>query len=427
MAPGIVYYYYFSSDDMDDIRSFKDGLKRTYGLDSKEEAHSSPRIIRGFKLLASVQGDEVSLNTLIWRNITLIEVMISKPPEKWRETIAGHNKVEEEMDASLMALLGKGMVFIAPPGEELTTDGIEPHYPITEMIKVDLIPGTLHLLKPWDKEQNTYGFTPGEDYHEFLLGDLPFINGLVHKIERESEMYLARMGYMKDKRSECDDKVGKILGRTMIADLEERQVTLEKELTELSNMYSGLAMDTSSAKRAVNTVKDDVNLLEARIEDLLAEGGHNSLARELERYWRTVSHLEDEEGLFTLALDKVKEALDVVRTRVELMSSREQLNLQRERYNLQAAAGILEVIIVLYYSMVIWKTLADEDIFHHIPYYYKLLLTASFAFLVFLFTHYTAHAMAKEKKFNKGMGLSLLAGLIVMAIVYLITFSPYHV
>ena len=128
-----------------------------------------------------------------------------------------------------------------------------------------------------------------------------------------------------------------------------------------------------------------------------------------------------------MVLDKIKDTLDVVGTRVGLLSSREQLNIQKERYNLQAAAGVLEVIIVLYYSMVIWKTLAPEDVFKHIPYYIKFGLMVSLSLATFLFTHFSAHAMAEEKRFNKGMGISMLAGLGVMAAVYLLTFSPYHV
>lgn len=421
LSPSLVYYYYFSSDDQENILLFKEGLKKAYGL-VHETVHSNPEFYKGFRLLGSITGTDVAVLTLIWRNISLISLIISRPLEKWTESVEFQKKTKGEMDGPAEDLLGEGILFVAEKGGEIPRGIVERAYPVTEYARTDLKAGTLDLLKPWGKEYNIYGFIPSGDYEDFILGDMPFINAFAHKLEREGGLYRQQIRYMEAKRREIENRVGEIMGRPVLEDTEKRQGELEKEIHELSGMYSSLAVNSSNLKKTLANIRQDILNMEGRVETLLAKGGENAFSVELERYTYTKDQIKKEEVGSQLALERVKEAIDVVGTRVELLSSRESLNLQKERYNLQAAAGVIEVIIVFYYSLMVWKTLAPEKAFYSIPYYIKFSLTLVFAFSVFAFTHYSSHAMAKKEKLNKGTVVSVGLGILVLLVMHWISF-----
>ncbi len=425
LSPSIAYYYYFYSEDQEDILAFTKGLKESYDLKNNEKISAESKNYSSFRLLASAGTENMILNTLIWKDITLLELIVSLPEEGWEGFIKNHIRIKETFQDKLKNLLGEGILLVTSPDGEIPKKVLERFDTITEYIITELEVGRLYLLKPWGKEYNIYGFIPERDYEEFILETLPYINLYVHRLERSVDFYIRKGEYMKEKRHEIEIKVGEILGRTitLFKNPEKRQMTLEKEIDELSNVYSSLALNVSYLKSSLASMDSDIQKLESKIKSLLPPVGQNGLESELKRYKDIRTMLKEEEEFSLLTLEEVKEAIDVVRTRVELLNSREALDIQKQGFNLQVSAGVIEVIIVYYYTLNVWRILSPEEVFQNIPYYYRFYLVLLFSLFVLAFTHYSAHAMAEKKLYNRGMIVSVVAGLLIISTIYLITFA----
>ncbi len=425
LSPSLAYYYYFYSEDQENILAFIKGLKESYDLKNQKKVFAELKDYSSFRLIASAGKENIILNTLILEDITLLELIVSLPEEEWGEFIKNHIRIKEPLQDQLKNFLGEGILLVTSPGGEIPKKVVERFDIITEYIITELEVGRLYLLKSWAKEYNIYGFIPERDYEEFIFGALPYINLYVHFLETKVDFYIQKGKYMKEKRHEINIKVGEILGRTitLFKDSKKRQMTLEKEIDELSNVYSSLALNVSYLKSSLVSMDTDIRKLESKIESLLSPGGQNGLNSELKRYKDIRAMLKEEEEFSLLTLEEVKEAIDVVRTRVELLNSKEALDIQKQGFNLQVSAGVIEVIIVYYYTLNIWRILSPGKVFQNIPYYYRFYLVLLFSFFVFTFTHYSVHAMAEKKLYNKGMIVSVIAGLLIISTIYLITFA----
>ncbi|GCC10353.1 hypothetical protein IPdc08_00376 [archaeon] len=425
LSPSLAYYYYFYSEDQEDIFAFIKGLKESYDLKNKKKVFSELKDYSSFRLIASAGKENIILNTLILKDITLLELIVSLPEEEWGEFIKNHIRIKEPLQDQLKNFLGEGILLVTSPGGEIPKKVVERLDIITEYIITELEVGRLYLLKSWGKEYNIYGFIPESDYEEFIFGALPYINLYVHFLETKVDFYIQKGKYMKEKRHEINIKVGEIFGRTitLFKNPQKRQMTLEKEIDELSNVYSSLALNVSYLKSSLVSMDTDIRKLESKIESLLSPGGQNGLNSELKRYKDIRAMLKEEEEFSLLTLEEVKEAIDVVRTRVELLNSKEALDIQKQGFNLQVSAGVIEVIIVYYYTLNIWRILSPGKVFQNIPYYYRFYLVLLFSLFVLTFTHYSVHAMAEKKLYNKGMIVSVIAGLLIISTIYLITFA----
>ena len=130
-----------------------------------------------------------------------------------------------------------------------------------------------------------------------------------------------------------------------------------------------------------------------------------------------------------LIMNEVKAAIDVVQTQVDLMRSKESVELQRQfnqvlaqnvalqqkSLTLQVAAGFVEFIVIAYYTLSIWKSLSDPNIFHHIPAILTLIIAGSFAGLAVFGTHLLAHEHRSFKQIALASG-GILVLLGIMAI-----------
>ena len=87
----------------------------------------------------------------------------------------------------------------------------------------------------------------------------------------------------------------------------------------------------------------------------------------------------------------IQAGIDMVRSRLEILMSRKSLELQRRSLVFQVAAGSIEFIVIAYYTMSLWKTVA------HLSPWLMLVFAMVFAGEVVYATHLLAERIQGEK------------------------------
>lgn len=273
---------------------------------------------------------------------------------------------------------------------------------------------------------------------EFLTKDLPHLDLLLHKLKKEVQYFEEQRRAFEEQKTQVDKEINRSLHKKNLIDQnsENYKNELEKEIGKLAELYGKLSNAiyiTTSSKTTVERDLRKIRNLDVRIS---AGNRQSEFSNYCERLFE--EHLEllaDEQRSLHLSLESAGAAIDLVQTKVELFRGNEAMALQtqtkellnqnvkiqNELLSLQLAAGVIEFVLIFYYSLKSWDgilTYKLTDLIHPLV---KLGTVSTFSLSLVVFTHFVANKIRK-KPGGKGMLISGASLAISFALMFVISY-----
>lgn len=290
----------------------------------------------------------------------------------------------------------------------------------------------------WPRGQAYYLYNdpePGKASNFFASG-LPLVEAALIRLNMVNNLYRDRHSIVDKERQEIDKKLSHILHIQLVSDqapVKEAE-ELEAQIQELAASYGILAGDYSSLSEASNKMQD---LIKAVVQHVRTQPflqlPPELLNTILQPYQERLRQLQKSQETLNSSRENHRAAIDVVRSRIDIMMSRENIEtqerikdlmeinttVQKQSLVFQVAAGIIEFIVLAYYSHSLWKALA-HNAYAIIPPWLQFIVVLLFSYTTVKATHLVAEYRqgdhhVKGKLIVYGISLGLILALIITA------------
>jgi hypothetical protein len=419
--PSAVRLLYFHVDNADDVKSSWNFLAKKLKLQSSEdkilkslsEGSKTHRMTKVY----SLEGKESKLSMSLYQNIVIVSGLFY-----YKDSLLEQKaKLGFEDMSGKEALVGEATLLIS---EEKQPDGIFKAIH-REYTKLDTSAGVLFQFEEMEGEkEHLYLLSQPralEAIDHFLTLHFPVFDFSVHKLHMERDYFKNQRIWIIKEKAEIDKTVGDILHKRIIGEtLNSKYIeALEKEVDTLSTKYGILVNDGHLIRKARTTLEDDMENVYRALGEFgkIPEGDLDIINNSMELQKKLI---EDEKSI-SYAIKNVNTAIDTVRTNVDLLRSRENIYLQKEAVSFQVAAGVLEFIIVFYYSIASWEHIIGTERIEFIPPQIRFITIFTFALLSVALTHFVGESFREKWKINKGMILSGAA--LILVFIYIVYIS----
>ncbi|HLC20734.1 MAG TPA: hypothetical protein VJM10_01330, partial [Candidatus Methylomirabilis sp.] len=276
---------------------------------------------------------------------------------------------------------------------------------------------------PGESDGNGYLLLSSEeDFRDFTLNRLPQTDLVLQRLARESAYFEDQRKTVTQEMQDVDREVNQLLHRKVVAVSPDPATfgELESAISRLAKIYGLLATDLQIIRSARGTLGSDLQAFFSEIESILVAGdGEDPLsAHYRNRYGGLLRRLEGADGDLQLSLRNAQGALGLLQAQVELFRGSEvmavqsqtkellsqNLLLQRERSALQLGAQVVEFVVVLYYGLQIWRSVASLE---GVPPLLELGLGVVFSGSAVGLTHFIASALTKHNRSRAGLFISI--------------------
>lgn len=428
----LVHYMYMPAGDQSLIETLWDGLAQRYNL----SGHDADNIIIGERALAHsfpfiVKGDRVSTGLLINKSIAIIQLFYLSGKKPCEQLIEELETVRQSFKDQVETLVGETTVAIVD-GDAHDNGRL----PLGQLFSKPVVyegatkGATVSVIRSDERFRRFYIVCQEDEGKtiDLLTSKLPSIDATIFKLARQSAYFKDQRQFLTSKKADADQKLSDILSQWTVAKSSSvgNIGLLEKDVEQLSAMYSELMGSLKIIKNARDTLARDLGALEGLLKERLIHAADVESFKDTFTgdYSNLLKDLELDDGLIHRSLDDTRATIEVVRTRIDLERSRESFLLQREGVSVQAAAGLIELFVVWFYTLEAWELLASREVFEHIPILLRLGTDVMFAISAVAFTHFTAKLLQKEKS-NPGL---IIAGFgIIISLAFMVLFTNLSV
>jgi len=274
----------------------------------------------------------------------------------------------------------------------------------------------------------------GADLESIVTDKLPGIVWSMQRLTREMVFFGDRLTTIQSEKKQIDENLSKLFHQKVGSALDANSAqVLEEPITQLSSMYSMMATDLHLVSDAVSTFDRDLAVLGGRTKEFGVDDEDAFPRYRLSAFEAYLKELRKNQADLRLSLDNTKAAIDIAQTQAEILrgsqglalqeQTRELLDqnliLQDERASLQAAASVVELVVIFYYSLVAWKTVAVYGTVEVLSPLAKFSVVGIFSAAVVTLTHYIGASLHSKKiKWVPILisGSFVLASLIAMAL-----------
>ncbi len=267
-----------------------------------------------------------------------------------------------------------------------------------------------------------------------LLGDgLPGIEVRYIETRIISNLLRDRSKIIEQERAELDRKLSQILHSHLVSEQSGlKQVEeLEDQIQELSLAYGMIAGNSSMVSegrsRLEGSVKSFVNQLRAEPALNLNQDTLDEISRP---FLIRLDSMADLNEMLKNSRASHQAAIDVVRTKIDIMNSRANIatqdkirdlmelntSIQKQSLAFQFAAGLIEFIVLAYYSHSLWKNLA-HDAYYNVSPMLQFVTVILFSGLTTYLTHIVAEYLQGDNHLKKKI---ILAGIPLFLVLLLI-------
>jgi two-component sensor histidine kinase len=270
--------------------------------------------------------------------------------------------------------------------------------------------------------------------HARFFGEyLPLIELTVIRLQMLSRLMRDRGQVVTRERIELDRRLDQVLHMDLVEESQEASIidTYEKHLDLMSSGYGKLVNNFSLILEGYQRL---TNLLEVLRHQLAQEPSFaysdvtgQQIFLPFEQRVAKLSRTLDE---LRLSRENHQAAIEVIRSRIDLLMSKENIAtqtqirtlmetntaIQKQSLTFQFAAGLIEFIILAYYSHSLWKSLVPGA-YHAIASWIQLLFVIAFSANTVYLTHLIAEYLQGEKHVKKQLQFSLLVLVIIILVV----------
>lgn len=430
MAFFMLRYYYFLDDDAGSMDSFVGELKNA----AFRPGHGSSGLRPFF-----AQSEDRVVTRLQSGNMVVLVLGIKDAEGGWE---GYHQTIQDAEQASAINnddILANITILGSSAGEwDVLLEEARELCAFQHIIPFSIANGQLARLDwKWPKGRAFYllrqeDTLPALD--RFLGSSLPLLEGTLIRLNMISRLNRERNRLVLKEKLECDQRLSGILHSQLVStQISEQNVEqLEEQVQSLSLSYGLVAGDYSVITEGSSNMNGLIGDVKGQVkEESFLTTGEEFLEIILRPYNSIMGALHRTEEELRLSRENHQAAIDVVRSRIDLMLSREnfrtqarikdlmELNtsIQQQSLTFQVAAGIIEFIVLAYYSHSLWKNLAHAA-YDLVPPWLQFVVVLLFSFNTVYCTHLIAEFKQGDTHVRKKMllfslFLFLLLGLII--------------
>lgn len=421
MQDQLLTYYYFLREDeaaCDTLCSFLQSQGWAAAGQAAPDPHSTPVQPRFYDLdsgnarVLVVQSWPASLS---WNQVT--------------------EKLSEKAGISSADLLGTVQVLITDKTNAQTLRAEVSEHLKSSPLRFALMDGeTWRYVKTSSQVFHVAGFNDwGAEHHQFFFKHLPLIELTVTRLQMLNRLLRDRNQAVTRERIDLDRQLIQILHTDLVKELPQAHIIdeYEQHLDLLSTGYGKLVNDYA-------LVQDGSQRLTALLEQLrgelslepyflFSEDTAQQIYQPFERMAGELSRTLEE---LHISRENHQAAIEVVRSRIDLLLSKENIAtqsqirslmeintaVQKQSLTFQFAAGLIEFIVLAYYSHSLWKALAP-DAYHALAGWIQLLFVILFSGTTVYMTHLLAEYLQGDKHVKKRLLIfSLLLAVILLTV-----------
>jgi len=305
---------------------------------------------------------------------------------------------------------------------------------------MDIDQGNLGRLgRLWPNDQAFYccGLKTANKLNQaFLLRGLPLIEAALLRLKAVNSFLRDQKNTITKEKDHLDSELSGILHSHLVSEKGSRSEAqeLEVKIEELSIAYGKLAGDYGTVLSGTNRVS---TMIDAFNKQLKSEKGLK-ISAELQEdimspYQNRLNELQALGNELKISRENHQAAIEVVRSKIEIMNARSniatqeeiralmELNITMQKQSLifQYAAGLIEFIVLAYYSHTLWSHLAHAA-FVAIPSGFQFLVVLLFSGNTVYCTHLLAEYLQGDHHVKKylmlaGLSLSIIFVIILAA------------
>lgn len=433
MPFSIIRYYLYLEDEQAVFDNFACILKNN-GLNYQHSSYS-----RKLK----INDPEQFFYELESAKIKILVVKAGQADSSWSDLLGLLQSLEKQAAIHDEHFLGKVSVLM---GSDLAWKKLLDNassllsYRTAEEIEIDR--GKFARLSgPWPIKEVYYACTVQDESKAIdrLIGHgLAILEAKLINLRMISGLFRDRRNTINAEKELLDDKLSNILHSHLVSEHGSlREVEeLEDQIQELSASYGIIAGDYSVVLDGCNRISSLLDSLSRQLDSEAAmQLGPEFKSKLLEPYQRRLQELINCAEELRISRENHQAAIEVVRSKIDIMNGRANIATQEQIRNLmelnismqkqslvfQYAAGLIEFIVLAYYSHSLWSHLA-HDAYLAIPAWIQFIFVMAFSGNTVYTTHLLSEYIQGEIHIKRKLIFSIIP-LIAIFITVLIASS----
>ena len=435
----VLRYYFYMADDVNKLQSFLNTVQNSLPIKLYSPSDYGEE-------LPSALYYELEFNNL------KILVLGIGGQFTWKESLQLLSSCEEKAGINADILLGQASVLCGHGYEwKFLLDEASGTVSVKELIPADIDHGQIARIFDSRARGETYFLCHLKEYTalnlRLLLEGLPQLQAAIIKLQMIISMLRDRHQTIIREKEELNQKLSRILHTHLVTEKSclEESTELEQQIDELSASYGMIAGDyalLSEDYKKIETLLSDLNR-QFRIQPglKLDDEFRNNITQP---YYKRLQEMLDTLDELRISRENHQAAIEVVRSKVDILNSRAniatqeqikdlmEINTQMQKQSLvfQYAAGLIEFIVLAYYSHSLWSHLA-HDAYAVIPGWIQFIVVMVFSGSTVYCTHLLAEYIQGEHHVRRKLIYSALFLLAIFVFVLVTTLllgvkSPVH-
>lgn len=428
MNYSIYRYYYFLNDEAEKLTNMREELGKL-GVSPQLEASLSSDSRYFFLFLDNLAIMVLHLNfpAHTWSQYRTflddLEIRIPFPPPFLAKVtvLAAENMPREAMEKERVHLK-EGFPVLSVEKEQMRLSRLQWGWPEKEAVY------TLFSESQLTSRQRGW-----------LEQDLPSLEGRFIRMHVLSKLYRERGQAVMEEMERLEQRLALLLHTSLVQAFQAKLSSLENQMEELSTAYAILAGDYRLIQEGISQINSFIETTQRTLAKSIFRVEEAYQREMLAPYVSLSQRLSRIAEMLKTSLENHKAAIEVTRGKIDIMLSHQTIEMQdgikglletntaiqRQSLVFQFAAGLIEFIVVAYYSLSIWKALAPEA-FHLIPGWAALLLVLLFALATVNATHVWAEKAQGHEKTNTHLITAFLLVVLVLASILTVTIFFNH-
>ena len=428
MADELWRYYYFLEDDADNFTPLKEILQ-------KNKVNYYPNY--SFKLLEEEKSFSYQLKQ---DNLCILVLCCLVEKSDWANCLASIEAWEEESGINTADIIAETSVFLSTKmaWDEflLFTQKLSRQ---KEALNIGIEEGQMaRLCRLWPQGKAFYACHLDKytrQNRNFLGSELPLLEASLLRLRMISSFLREQKNTVLREREQLDQELSAILHTQLVMEKGsmEEAMELEEQVEGLSRAYGKIAGDYNTLLSAAKRLSSLLQSFKQQISSLrgadLSEGFISDM---INPYLIRLREIEEAQNSVIVSRENHRAAIEVARSKIDIMNARSNIATQKEIRNLmqlnvtiqkqslvfQYAAGLIEFIVLAYYSHSLWSHLA-HGAYAAIPGWIQFLVVIAFSGN----TVYCTHLMAEYMQGDHHVKNKLIAAAIPLFLILLIVIA----
>lgn len=423
----ILRYYFYLDDENDKIQGFLKTVRDSLPLElynPRDYGKESPSL-----------HYELEFN-----NVKILVLWLKRNNSDWKESLQLLASCEEKAGIDAQVLLGRADILCGHGYKwDLLLEEVSRMISVKELIPAAMDNGQIARIFDSPVRGETYYLCQLEEYttsnRRLLLQGLPQLQAGIIKLQMIISLLRDRHQTIIREKEDLNQKLSLILHAHLVTEQSslEESTELEQQINELSASYGMIAGDytlLSEDCKKIEVLLSDLNRqfriqpglnLDEEFRDNITQPYH----RRLQEMFDTLDELRISRENHQAAIEVVRSKVDILNSRANIATQEQiknlmEVNTQMQKQSLvfQYAAGLIEFIVLAYYSHSLWSHLA-HNAYALIPGWIQFVVVMVFSGSTVFCTHLLAEYIQGEHHVRRKLIYSslFLIGLFIFVLV----------